>query len=95
MIMRAWDEPHGFTDLDMGITDADVAGETLSVTVWPDGGGCWCWELLDAEPSGFDGFGRIVWCDVTLDGGTADTQAEAESAGEAAKESYIRDLIRK
>jgi hypothetical protein len=79
------------TDRDHGITDADVIGEGVSVKSWwfPD---LWLWELRDTKPVGFDGFGRIVWGDEVIDKGCGDTQAEAEAAGAAAKEEYLRSL---
>ena len=87
MIFRAWDEPCRFTDVDAGITAADVAGENLSVTVWPerDAAGCrWNWELWEEGPTEDDSF--------ALDGGICDTEAEAEAAGEKAKDEYRRSL---
>jgi hypothetical protein len=81
------------TDADHGITDADTAGETLSVVTAYDGIR-YTWGLWRDMPLGFDGFGRIVWDADVLAEGAEDTQALAEAAGEAARESHLRSLIR-
>ncbi len=85
--MKLTDADHGITSAD---TLADWAENALSVTVWPEhdaAGARWNWEMREEGPTEDDSF--------AVDGGIADTREDAESAGETAKESYIRDLIRK
>lgn len=93
-MITAWDDDRRMTDADHGITAADVAGENLTVTVWPkeDRAGYY-WEVWEDKPVAWDYFlDRPAWDGECVAGGTAATREQAEAAGETAKADYLRGL---
>lgn len=94
MIFRAWDESSRFTDVDAGITAADVLDDwaehaiKTEVTAVLVG---WRWSVYTVDPPDEDGE-QDEW---EVDAGWERTREQAEAAGEKAKADYLLSLTGK
>lgn len=93
-MITSWGDERRLTDADHGITAADTiddwAEHAVKVDVRPAVYGGWFWEVYTVEQ---DADGEAEEWEVEK--GFADTEQAARDAGNAARETYIRGLIRK
>jgi hypothetical protein len=92
MNIVAWDEPHGFTDIDAGITLADIADEVIRSEVYAFEDG-FHWSVFEPYVSSMDKDGTPLFAELTHAEGNAITRLAAELEAQAAKESVIRDML--